>query len=187
MLRSICTLFVILAIAPFAWACDCSSAGGCHCGTGTCVCGETTSPPAAPPEPQGDPGSSLTVNVAVANFSFSPANITITAGDTVEWDFLSGNHNAKSVIGAIDSFESPFFTSGSYSRQFNIPGTISYYCVPHGFDNFDGTAGGMAGTITVLPAPEPGTFTLGLLAPAAMILRRRRALHSSPGTPGEAG
>jgi plastocyanin len=180
-LRVIFAMLALLAFAPMVWACECGSgsAGACQCAGAACTCGETTSsPPTTPPPP--DPGSAnLTVNVSVANFSFTPANVTIYAGDTIEWDFISGMHNAQSVVGAIDSFDSGFFTSGSYSRQFNIPGTISYYCKPHGFDNFDGTAGGMAGTITVLPAPEPGTLALALIAPCALIFRRDRrpALH----------
>jgi len=182
-LRPIYVVMGALLFAPLAWACNCSSSGGgCQCAGGACTCGETTpSPPTTPSTP--DPGANLTVNVSVANFSFTPANVTISAGDTIEWDFISGMHNAQSVVGAVDSFDSGFFTSGSYSRQFNIPGTISYYCRPHGFDNFDGTAGGMSGTITVLPAPEPGTLALTLIAPCALILKRdrRRVLHTGGG------
>src|SRR5262249_44052678 len=146
MIRSLFAIIALLAVAPLAWGCDCS-AGGCHCGA-TCSCATTSTTTTPPPEQApADPGTSLTVQVAVTNFSFTPANVTIHEGDSIEWDFIGGTHNAKSVVGSIDTFDSGFFSSGSYTRQFLIPGTINYYCVPHGFDNFDGTAGGMAGSI----------------------------------------
>ena len=171
MLRPLCVLIGLLAIAPAACACDCD-AGGCQC-SGGCACGSTTPPAPTSPPPQ-EPGSNVTVNIAVANFSFTPDDVTIYEGDTIQWDFVGGTHNAKSVFGSIDPFDTGFFSSGSASRTFLVPGTFAYYCVPHGFDNFNGTAGGMAGTITVLPAPEPGTFALGLIAPATLMLRRRQ-------------
>ena len=48
---------------------------------------------------------------------------------------------------------------------------FNYYSRPFGFDNGDGTAGGMSGSIKVIPEPAATTFLwLGLLA--AAILRR---------------
>jgi plastocyanin len=179
-LKIISGILALFVFAPLAMACDCT-AGGCHCGS-TCSCATTSPriPPVTPPRdpaPLDDPPSNLTVNVAVANFSFTPANVTIHEGDSIEWDFLGGTHNAKSVFGSIDPFDSGFFSTGSYTRQFLIPGTFSYYCVPHGFDNFDGTAGGMAGTVNVLPIPEPGSIiALSAAVPAILIFRRRRTL-----------
>src|SRR5262249_30040029 len=156
----------------------------------TCACASAAPriPPVTPPRdptPLGDePPTSLTVQVAVANFSFTPANVTIHERDSIERDFVGGTHNAKSVVGSIDQFYSAVIPAGSYPTQFLSPGTINYYCVPHGFDNFDGTAGGMAGSITVLPLPEP-TAAMLLALPALWCVLRRRTTSLSPVRRGE--
>ncbi len=35
---------------------------------------------------------SVTHNVAVSNFSFTPSTINVTVGDTVKWNWVSGSH-----------------------------------------------------------------------------------------------
>ena len=91
-------------------------------------------------------------------FSINPegqpiVNAVINAGDTVQWQWMEGNHTTTSVAGSSEQWNADL-SSGSptFSRAFNTPGVYHYYCIPHGFDNGDGTAGGMSGTITVLPA-----------------------------------
>jgi plastocyanin len=90
-----------------------------------------------------------TVEVQVENFQFSPAAISIQTGDTVRWTWISGSHSVTSGSncssnGSFDSgIQSPSF---SYSRTFNKPGKVPYFCTPH-----CGT--GMVGTINVSGSP----------------------------------
>ncbi|MBX3386193.1 MAG: multicopper oxidase domain-containing protein [Phycisphaeraceae bacterium] len=81
------------------------------------------------------------------------AHPTITVGDTVQWVWLQGNHTTTSVQGSMEVWNQPISSSSTtFSRTFTHLGTHWYYCIPHGFDNLDGTAGGMHGTVTVLSA-----------------------------------
>jgi len=94
----------------------------------------------------------------------------IHAGDTVRWLWLGDFHTVTSCIGNPEVYDSGIFDSGdSFEQQFDHPGTWSYYCVPHGVDLGNGTAIGMAGTITVLPAPG----VLVAFASSAFLFTRR--------------
>jgi plastocyanin len=89
-----------------------------------------------------------TVNVSASDFQFTPAQITINVGDTVQWANEGGLH---SVVADDGSFTSgPASTSAwTYDFTFNTPGTFQYYCVIHGFPG----GGGMSGIITVQGEP----------------------------------
>lgn len=86
-----------------------------------------------------------TFPVQASDFVFTPAGLTVTPGDTVQWQNSGGFHNVVADDGS--------FTSGpaagdawSYSFTFTTPGFYPYYCAIHG-----GPGGlGMAGTVTVL-------------------------------------
>lgn len=88
--------------------------------------------------------SQTTHEVTVSNFSFSPAELTITVGDAVRWTNVSGNHNILADDGS--------FTSGpvapapwEFTHTFAVAGNNPYYCVPHG-----GPGGqGMSGVVVV--------------------------------------
>lgn len=88
--------------------------------------------------------SQTTHEVTVSNFSFSPAELTITVGDAVRWTNVSGNHNVLADDGS--------FTSGpvapapwEFTHTFTVAGNNPYYCVPHG-----GPGGqGMSGVVVV--------------------------------------
>ncbi|MDX2146377.1 MAG: plastocyanin/azurin family copper-binding protein [Planctomycetota bacterium] len=97
----------------------------------------------------------------------------VNPGDIVTWVFLDDFHNTVSVPGQAEFWDSPIVQSGEiFEYQFTIPGVYWYYCTPHGQDNGDGTASGMAGTITVLPSP--GSAAPALLALAGVARRGRR-------------
>lgn len=105
---------------------------------------------AAPAAQQGP----STVNVAAVDFTFQPQTITINAGDTIVW--TNNDSVAHTVTASDGSFDSGLFGAGeTYSRTFDTPGTIPYYCIPHGTPQ----GGGMAGTIVVQAAaagaPQP--------------------------------
>lgn len=92
-----------------------------------------------------------TENVEVFNFGFTMADVTIDAGDTVEWMNTSGFHNVASTddttfrcgpggcdqTGGDGAAGNAPWTS---SFTFNTPGTYDYICEIHP---------GMQGTITV--------------------------------------
>lgn len=108
---------------------------------------------------------STTVEVNVSNFSFSPNNVNINPGDTVKWIFLSGSHTTTSGTNCTPDgkWDSGFISSGgSFSHQFNDPGTYPYYCTPH-------CSFGMVGTVTVnavsdTSAPTVTSFTIPTIA-----------------------
>lgn len=127
--------------------------------------------------------SADTVNVYVFSYDFStdPTHAQIIdpiihVGDTIHWVWQNGNHDVRSVEGSLEQFSSGFPPGGvlpyTYDHTFTHEGTFWYYCTPHGFDVGDGTAQGMAGTITVQAVPEPTSMAaLGL---GALGLLRRR-------------
>jgi amicyanin len=68
--------------------------------------------------------------VAIADFAFEPATLTITAGDTVTWTNEDAMvHTATSVDGSFDSGD--LDQGESYSLTFTTPGTYAYLCTPH--------------------------------------------------------
>jgi len=100
-----------------------------------------------------------TIDVYVYNneFSVNPPgspvqDAVITVGDTVRWVHLQGNHTTTSVAGIPEQWNATINSQyPEFSYTFSNEGTFAYYCIPHGSDNGDGTASGMAGTVTVLP------------------------------------
>jgi amicyanin len=92
-----------------------------------------------------------THQVDIVDFAFSPAELTITVGDTVTWTNRDQMiHTATSVNGAFDSGD--LDVGESYSLTFTAPGTYDYLCTPHP---------SMTGRIVVVaaaatPAPSSG-------------------------------
>lgn len=113
--------------------------------------------------------------VEVSSNVFTPADLTITAGDTVTWDNVNGVHNVNGSLATYPNNPAGFDNgaaqgpSGSnwpYQFVFTVPGTYGYQCDPH-------ASLGMVGTITVTGAtpalliteimynpPESGTDSL---------------------------
>jgi plastocyanin len=111
--------------------------------------------------------ATITVHVFNLDFSENPSgqpivDPTIDLGDTVHWVWDSGFHSTTSVAGLIESWDSGAHSpSFSFDHTFSDLGVFPYYCQIHGFDNGNGTAGGMSGTITVIP--EPSSLILVIL------------------------
>lgn len=109
-----------------------------------------------------------TVDVYVYNTDFSTnlpgqpiQQAVISVGDSVRWVWLQGNHTTTSVAGIPEQWDELITSSNQfYTHTFTHEGVFWYYCAPHGADNGDGTAGGMAGNVTVLPA-GPGACCVG--------------------------
>jgi plastocyanin len=87
-----------------------------------------------------DPASQAPVSgdqVAVVDNDFEPANLEISAGDTVTWAWEG--RSAHDVVG--DGFDSGVLTEGTFTHTFDEPGTYEYECTLHA---------GMTGQVTVV-------------------------------------
>ncbi|MGV9294320.1 cupredoxin domain-containing protein [Amycolatopsis sp. NPDC003676] len=86
-------------------------------------------------------------SVEMSGYKFSPASLTISAGDTVTWtNHDSAPHNVVVTDGP-EKFTSPTMqTGGTFSHTFTKAGTYSYYCSIHP---------DMKATVTVQGAPAP--------------------------------
>ena len=78
-------------------------------------------------------------DLRIENFAFHPSSLTVPAGTTLRWtDYDLDYHTVTATDG---SFDSGHIQQGqSYQRTFNVPGTYSYYCLPHPY---------MTGTLTI--------------------------------------
>jgi LPXTG-motif cell wall-anchored protein len=109
-------------------------------------------PAAAPPEPQvladereeaeaAEPKAiaAASGSVTIADFSFAPATITVSQGDTVTW--TNDGPTPHSATASDGSFDTGIFPKGqSRSHTFNDAGTFAYICTPHPY---------MKGTVVV--------------------------------------
>jgi plastocyanin len=68
--------------------------------------------------------------VKIANFTFEPATLTVTAGTTVKW---VNEDDIPHVVAEKDgAFRSKALdTDDSYSQVFSQPGTLEYFCALH--------------------------------------------------------
>jgi amicyanin len=68
--------------------------------------------------------------VEISGFAYSPAELTITVGDTVTWTNLDAvEHTATATDGSWDTGLLAEGDSGSIT--FTAPGTFDYLCTPH--------------------------------------------------------
>jgi len=110
-----------------------------------CISAGCYSTPAPAPSATA-PGATAdgTNTIAIRNFAFSPATLTVKAGTTVTWMNDDGTtHTIVSDAGTPDSFGSPPLANGaSYPFTFAKAGTYTYHCSIHP---------SMKGTIVVEP------------------------------------
>jgi plastocyanin len=95
--------------------------------------------PTAPPgnNPTNPPVTSSSVTVGVQ--SFTPANITVTPGTTVTWNWNScssdGYGGPETCVAHTVTFDdgvgSTTKSSGTYTRQFAAGGEFPYHCTLH--------------------------------------------------------
>ena len=77
-----------------------------------------------------------TSTISVQDNMFGPGAAEVGVGETVTWNWEGSNdHN---VVG--DGFQSDVQSEGSFTQQFDEPGTYEYRCTLHG---------GMAGRVVV--------------------------------------
>lgn len=83
------------------------------------------------------------VKVTIKNFEFDPKEVTIKAGQEVEWTDQGGRHSVQADDG---SFKSPaLVANGTFKHKFTKAGRFMYFC------EFHGSKGGhdMAGVVIV--------------------------------------
>jgi LPXTG-motif cell wall-anchored protein len=95
--------------------------------------------PASPAQGRNDRSSAraaASAAVTIADFQFTPAQITVDQGDTVTW--TNNGPTAHSATAPDGSFDTGILQAGqSASHSFDQPGTFSYICTPH--PNMHGT------------------------------------------------
>jgi plastocyanin len=104
----------------------------------------TPVPPAAlattpPARPIAVPGTAGGPQLEIANFNFTPAELTVPVGGTVTW---TNNDDAPHTVTSADKiFSSPSInTDGQFTFTFTTAGTYAYFCAIHPF---------MTGKVTV--------------------------------------
>ena len=100
--------------------------------------------------------SAALTTVDVADDQFVAANITVTVGDTVTWDWTGSNQHTVTFD------DGSTYSSGIQSQPFTTPavqfstaGTFAYYCQVHGAPG----GNGMSGTVVVQAAAATNTAT----------------------------
>lgn len=84
----------------------------------------------AAPRPSAPAAAENQVTVKVANFEFTPKEVTVAAGGAVEWVDEGGRHTVKADDG---SFASPTLTAGDkWQHKFEKAGNYPYHCTFHG-------------------------------------------------------
>jgi plastocyanin len=80
--------------------------------------------------------------VAIKDFAFAPATVTVIAGQTVR--FVNRDEEAHTVTAKDGSFDSGGLDTGaSWTHRFDRPGRYAYFCSLHPY---------MTGTIVVIAA-----------------------------------
>jgi plastocyanin len=87
--------------------------------------------PSAAPTAAAPTGSDGTAQaVAIRDFAFSPASLTVAVGTTVTWtDDDTATHTVTADDGSFDSRN--LSSGGTFSRTFTASGTYAYHCAIH--------------------------------------------------------
>jgi plastocyanin len=62
---------------------------------------------------------------------FDPTTVTVTAGQSVEWDFADSSGTPHTVTANDNSFDSCSQTSGKFVVTFSKAGDVQYHCTLH--------------------------------------------------------
>lgn len=78
------------------------------------------------------PAAAATHSITISNYAFSPAAVTITAGDTVTWTNQDhAPHNVTTTSSPVAVHGSTMQKGQSWSYTFTTPGTYAYICSIH--------------------------------------------------------
>lgn len=97
-------------------------------------CGESTDTASTGTTSDGDTTLPAdTAVVRVAGMRFTPAIVTIRAGQSVTWVFEDNElpHNVTGTGAATSVLRSPILESGTYTKRFDDPGIYPYECTLH--------------------------------------------------------
>ncbi|WP_198673149.1 cupredoxin domain-containing protein [Simplicispira lacusdiani] len=73
-----------------------------------------------------------TVEVAIQNYRFEPAEVRVRVGDTVRWTNQEKRTSHSVLFSPEQGGESErFFPQESWQRRFDAPGQYPYSCGPH--------------------------------------------------------
>jgi plastocyanin len=90
------------------------------------------------------------VEIVAGEGAFTPPHVTVYEGTTIRWmNTSAGAHSVTSggeLAGA--AFDSRLASGASFELTFHVAGSQRYFCRDH-------EAAGMAGVVTVVPAPPP--------------------------------
>ena len=90
--------------------------------------------------------NAATYTIKASNYEFDPANITVSVGDTIVWQWDGGKHTTTSskIPDGASTWDAEIKSSNkTYTYVVTVPGEYDYVCTPH-------VEMGMIGTITVL-------------------------------------
>ena len=96
------------------------------------------------------------VQVGADGLKFTPQNVTIQVGDTVQWTWAASGHSSTSgTPGNPDGmWDSGVQNIGFvFNHTFTTAGTFSYFCTPHG------ACCGMIGSVTVTAGADTVDIT----------------------------
>ena len=117
-MRKLTTIAVVVALALLVVAvAGCSGAASSSTPPASTATGGSTSAPAAAGTP-----------VTIANFAFSPADVTIKAGGTVTW---TNNDNVSHTVTGADFDSGPLAQGATFSHTFPAAGSFDYKCTIH--------------------------------------------------------
>ena len=93
----------------------------------------------ATPEPTPESVAQVVTVAADGQLQFAPESFTISAGDTVRWEWAAGGHNvvpdetpAESDWSGSPGAPGETLSGGdTYEYTFDVAGEYSYYCNPH--------------------------------------------------------
>ncbi|MTE11635.1 plastocyanin/azurin family copper-binding protein [Nocardia aurantiaca] len=129
-------LLLVAVVAGALAAGGCSSDHSNTAATGTSAPAATSSAAAST-----GPVAPAAVTIEVKDMAFSPADVTVKAGDTVTWKFEDKAPHAVQGIGDVAlGINSPIIHKGEWSHTFTTAGTYRYLCPLHP---------DMKGTVTV--------------------------------------
>ncbi|HEY1770206.1 MAG TPA: plastocyanin/azurin family copper-binding protein [Chthoniobacterales bacterium] len=109
----------------------------------------------------------IPVQVGEGGLKFTPQNVTVHVGDTVEWTWAGSDHSTTSgTPGHPDGiWDSGVQNQGFvFDQTFDTEGTFNYYCSIHG------TCCGMVGSVIVMPAADRVRITRAQYQTTGMLL-----------------
>src|SRR6266850_6550004 len=100
--------------------------------------------------------ATIQVQVGAGGLKFTPQNVTIQVGDTVQWVWAASGHSSTSgtPVNPDGMWDSGVQNTGFiFNQTFTTAGTFNYFCSPHGL------CCGMIGSVTVTSAADTVQIT----------------------------